>query len=46
MLKKANAKRPILPTDNPVIIHNRYCFLMWARTGNKRYLTMFQGVGI
>lgn len=46
MLKKASQKKPILPSNNPVIINNRYCFLMWAKTGNKRYLNILRGVGI
>lgn len=46
MLKKANPKKPILSSNNPVIINNRYCFLMWAKTGNKRYLNILRGAGI
>ncbi|CAN7765223.1 hypothetical protein LJR153_007228 [Paenibacillus sp. LjRoot153] len=46
MSKKANQKKPILTSNNPVIIKNRYCFLKWAKTGNKRYLNVIQGMGI
>jgi hypothetical protein len=46
MLKKSNQKRPILPSNNPAIIINRYCFLMWAKTGNKQYLNKLRGVGM
>ncbi|WP_261381461.1 hypothetical protein [Paenibacillus cremeus] len=38
-MKKASAKKPLLSTQNPAIIHNRYHFLMWAKTGNPSHLT-------
>ncbi|CAG7645269.1 hypothetical protein PAECIP111802_03474 [Paenibacillus allorhizosphaerae] len=43
MRKKSSAKKPLLPSKNPAIINNRYCFLMWAKTGKPQYLNKLRG---